>query len=444
MPTNSIPLSMAAAGSLGDAKLGFKSLAPHVAMLCMGIFMARFSLIGTSLGSTVTDLMFMAAYASLFVALLYMGIAGPGQVSMLGVLVVLAAGLSLVGCEQINRSWPRWVGWSAMVVGFGPVCFTLHACYFRKRMYEVGQKLFLGSVLTSAVWWLAGLPNLGVGDFTGIMWHSIQLGSNAALVGVIAISRMTNGGPTWWYGVYGACALVAMLASSRAALAAMAFGTLIALALKLRRSALISSLVLFSATIIAFAPRASLDLVLTALPSEFTSGLARKRFEHSREQHWEARWEEFYSSQWTGVGFMSAWEDTVGVDSDTGAVETGSSYLAILSMTGIVGAGAMLLLACSMVWGLYRHWHSTAEVHRVEICSMAGFWLVHLGAEGYIFAVGSLMNLIFWLWLGCLNDHFKLCRHKARTRARLSKKPLAPSQQRPATHRAALITGSDL
>lgn len=418
MPTNSIHLSMVSVGPLSDAKLGFKSLAPHVAMLCMGIFMARFSLMGTSLGSTVTDLMFMAAYASLLVALVYMGIAGPGQVSLWGVLVVLAAGLSLVGCERINHVWPRWVGWLAMVVGFGPVCFTFHACYFRKRMYEVGQKLFLGSVLTSAVWWLAGLPNLGVGDFTGIMWHSIQLGSNAALVGVMAISRMTNGGSTWWYGVYGACALVAMLASSRAALAAMAFGTLIALALKLRRNALVSSLVFFSATIIALAPMAALDLVLTAMPREFTSGLARKSFEHSREKHWEARWEEFYSSPWTGVGFMSAWEDTVGVDSDTGAVETGSSYLAALSMTGMVGAGALLLLVLSLAWGMLRHWNETAEIQRVEICSMAGFWLVHLGAEGYIFAVGSLLNLTFWLWLGTLNDHFKLCSRRARGKTR--------------------------
>jgi O-antigen ligase len=356
---------------------------------------------------------------------------------LLALLLVPATAASFLGCERVDYAWPRWVGWSALVIGFGPVCFTLHAAHLRLSMYRVGQTMFLWSVLASALWWLAGLPNLGVGDFTGIMWHSIQLGSTAALVGVMAIARITNGGSAWWYGVYGTCALVAMLASSRAALAAMAFGTLIAFALKLRRNALISSCALFFGIVIAVAPITALDVLLTAMPGEFTSGLARKSFQHSREQHWEARWEEFDSSPWTGVGFMSAWEDTMGVDPDTGAIETGSSYLALLSMTGMVGAGAMLLLVCSMAWGVFRHWHDTAEVHRVEICSMAGFWIVHLGAEGYIFAVGSLMNLMFWLWLGCLNDHFKLCHRRTRARASLSPRAMVPSLQHLGSHRAA-------
>ncbi|MDZ4657450.1 MAG: hypothetical protein SH868_07700 [Bythopirellula sp.] len=443
MAIHALQLSTPTLGSLGSPKVGIKSLAPLVAIFCMGSWVTRFSLVSIALGSTVTDLTFLAAYASLFLALAYLCLAGPGQVNLVALMIIPATAVSFIGCERMDYAWPRWVGWSILVIGFGPVCFTLHAAHLRLSMYRMGQTLFLWSVMASACWWLAGLPNLGVGDFTGVMWHSIQLGSTAALVGVMAIVRITNGGPSWWYGVYGTCALVALLASSRAALAAMLFSNLIAVALKLRRNALVSTFVLFAGLVVAIAPTTSLDLLLTVMPGEFTSGLARKSFEHSRELHWEARWEEFHAAPWTGVGFMSAWEDTTGVDADTGAVETGSSYLAILSMTGMVGAGVMLLLVCSLAWGMFRHWHETTEIHRVEICSMAGFWLVHLGAEGYIFAIGSILNLMFWLWLGCLNDHFRLCRRRPQVRANRLARPKPPGLSRLATHHAASIAGSD-
>jgi O-antigen ligase len=151
-------------------------------------------------------------------------------------------------------------------------------------------------------------------------------------------------------------------------------------------------------------PAASVDLVVSLLPNEVTAGLTQKSWNNSREMHWQARWDEFLSSPFTGVGFATAWEDTIGVDDETGAVETGSSYLAMLSMTGYVGGVACLLLALSLAMRLLACWPILTERQRLEIGSSASFWLVHLGAEGYIYAVASLLGLTFWLWLGCLND----------------------------------------
>ena len=35
---------------------------------------------------------------------------------------------------------------------------------------------------------------------------------------------------------------------------------------------------------------------------------------------------------------------------------------------------------------------------------LTAFWAVHLGAEGYIYAVGSVFALVFWLWLATVGN----------------------------------------
>jgi hypothetical protein len=96
------------------------------------------------------------------------------------------------------------------------------------------------------------------------------------------------------------------------------------------------------------------------------------------------------------------------VDEESGGVETGSSYLAILSMTGCGGAAAWLVFAAGLVRRVRLSWTAMAENERLQTCAMAGFWAVHLGAEGYIYAVGSAMGITFWLWLGNLSDELDL------------------------------------
>jgi hypothetical protein len=73
-------------------------------------------------------------------------------------------------------------------------------------------------------------------------------------------------------------------------------------------------------------------------------------------------------------------------------------------MTGVVGASTFLLLITTAAYSTMRRWRLLAERQKLEIASFAGFWAVHLGAEGYIYGVGSLLGLTFWLWLGRLLD----------------------------------------
>jgi hypothetical protein len=73
-------------------------------------------------------------------------------------------------------------------------------------------------------------------------------------------------------------------------------------------------------------------------------------------------------------------------------------------MTGVVGAAAFLQVVSKPAIGAVRHWRLLGEQIQLELVGLAGFWTVHLGAEGYIYGVGSLLGLAFWLWLGWLAD----------------------------------------
>jgi len=402
-----------------------------LAFLFAGAYVLRASLLHNSFGSNVTENLSLASIVSLLLVFLYVLSGGLGRVNKEGCVLLLATGASLWFCENASAVSFRWFGWLLLVFALGPINYTRRAAKLRTILFSRLTGCFVVATFLSVAWWVGGLPNLGRGDFTGVMYHSMTLSAIAALTGVIAISRAANRGPLLWWIVYALSAVACLLASSRSALAALALGSLVVFLLKLKRWPIASLLALIVASIVAIAPLASLEMISWILPQDATSGLVNKGFNHSRELHWEARFEEFYSSQIYGVGFAYAWSDTVGIDDETGTVETGSSYIAILSMTGLFGMAAFLLLAASLVFRVVQNWRKLSELQRVELCSVGAFWVVHLGAEGYIYAVGSLMGTVFWLWLGQLNDTLTV-RTVVAKRSVVKYKPLVVRQRRSA------------
>lgn len=380
------------------------SLPAVAATVCVATFVARSSVLAYIGNDLLTRYLAYGAVGALILSSSYLTLGGIGRINHWGLLLIAATGASLWNCERFDFALPRWLGWVVLLWALGPVNSSPTARDFRRHMLHVADRAFLGITVLSALWWLAGRPNLGRGDFTGVMWHSMVLGPIAAYAAILALQRaLTRGSPAWLV-TYAVAGGVVLLASSRAALAAMAAGSLVVIALRAKKQPLVAAIVLASASALVVAPQSSLSLLAHVVPNEFTRGLADKNWNNSREAHWEARWEEFMSFPLRGVGFASAWEGTVGVDEETGAVEAGSSFLAVLSMTGCVGGVALAALLLATAWRVTTRWRAMAERQRVEICSIAAFWIVHLGAEGYIYAVGSLLGVTFWLWMGWLHD----------------------------------------
>lgn len=119
----------------------------------------------------------------------------------------------------------------------------------------------------------------------------------------------------------------------------------------------------------------------------------------SRGEKWEIRIEEWKDSPIFGIGFCSvSSRDLVAVG---GKIEPGSSWLAILSMTGTVG-----FIICIIIFlraaknSLSPRCPSGAVLGAILI--MLG---IHMLAEGYIFSGGSFLCFVVWLSIGCATDY---------------------------------------
>ena len=85
--------------------------------------------------------------------------------------------------------------------------------------------------------------------------------------------------------------------------------------------------------------------------------------------------------------------------SDSGVVEPGSSWLGALSMTGLLGFTALLVLWFKSLKNCLKV-EKRDKLFGVYIGSTLIFWAVHMIAEGQIFAAGSFLFFMVWITFG--------------------------------------------
>ena len=118
----------------------------------------------------------------------------------------------------------------------------------------------------------------------------------------------------------------------------------------------------------------------------------------TRTEKIEFRFSEFKKSPIVGIGFASIDPDGQDdYDLVTGTIEPGSSWLAILSMTGIVG---MILFIGIIVYSYYTIKFTDSYL----LPSLLFFFIIHMMAEGYVFSSGNTIGFILWLVIGNCYD----------------------------------------
>lgn len=120
----------------------------------------------------------------------------------------------------------------------------------------------------------------------------------------------------------------------------------------------------------------------------------------SRTNQWEYRIGEFMESPVIGIGFSTVSVQSGNVDRMTGGVEPGSSWLAIASMTGILG----LFFVLSMFFHSYKNIRNNKTDYTAFLLSLLVFFSVHMLSEGYIYAGGNSIAVLAWLVIGCCYD----------------------------------------
>lgn len=121
----------------------------------------------------------------------------------------------------------------------------------------------------------------------------------------------------------------------------------------------------------------------------------------SRTDKYAARFAEIESHPVFGVGFAAV--DPNGddyYDRHTGVIEPGSSWLGIISMTGIVGLLLVLFVFIKSFKSLIRSRHPVS----VLLIGLLIFFVLHMIFEGYVFAGGSVLCFLLWLVVGIAQD----------------------------------------
>lgn len=122
----------------------------------------------------------------------------------------------------------------------------------------------------------------------------------------------------------------------------------------------------------------------------------------SRSDRWEHRIEEFSEYPVFGYGFVAIDTKNIGeYMPSTGIIEPGSSWLAILSMTGIAGMACfltMFLPTCSRLYNLFRYDDDKLALLHLAILAV---FSIHFMAEGYVFSGGGALCFLFWFFFGC-------------------------------------------
>jgi hypothetical protein len=372
--------------------------ARSIGALILFIYFIRGTVIPNYLHAPESVWIAMNSLSLLLGAIVAIGGQGKWHWKWIGVLFAFALGI--IQAEQPSSSALRWLGLFWLVLAMGPVIQNSAAVQMRATAWKY---LINGMVLLTGifvVWYVLRLPSLGGRVFfTSFMNQSMMLGPIAGMGSAIALVHAFHK-QSWKWALLAVFGLVPMLASG-SRLAAIASGASICFLIIRRKPALGMAVSLaFGLAIYSYI---SLGHALQESES-FAGALAKKGTDNSRLDMWQSRLDEFKSSPLIGIGVAMGSGQGAGKDSDGNIrVEPGSSYLALLAMTGGLGTLAFFLALGSVV---FRFANSRqGSILDTDILSVIGiFMAVHAIAEGWILGYGSPLCFIFWLWLGALGD----------------------------------------
>jgi membrane protein len=327
-------------------------------------------------------------------------------------LLYLACALSIIGnpVPAFFQPWGRLVSFTLVTMLISPFIKSEFLYRFRVVTFKMVQWLLQPVVLGSLLVYFLGI-SFGRRDFAGITTQSMLIApvsANVIITGIYFLTRKKTLKRN--YRIYLIVLVIAafitlLLAASRTAIIA-AVVSLLFYFYVVNKANLIKFLkYIFLLAIVMAATYSLWSPYLENVIRKNEGSIAAGGIASSREEHWNTRLLEFKSSPCIGIGFASVSiqsRDGATFDQDSGRVETGSSWLSVLSMTGIFGFGAFM--------GLFvRAFGQLKKVGRNDLChasylsALLIFWCFHMMAEGYIFGAGGFLFFSVWLLLGCID-----------------------------------------
>lgn len=372
------------------------SLSSVIGVLVVLVYFGRGTVLPWFLGLSFNLL--VGANLAVLLACASLNVAAGGTWRFSWVIAVVAFGLSISQSEQPLNSASRWLGLALLMLAVGPVIRNPSAQAVRQAawVWTINGLLLLAAVFV--VWYGLGLPNFGAGYFSAFMNQCMLAGPIAGMGGALALARYFRS-RSKAFALLAVLAIIPVIASSsRVAL----LSTIVAYSvLAFRRS------FAFGAAMAAVA--ASAVAILLLLPSDSASSnsviaaMASKSTVNTRAELWDSRFDEFKGSPIFGIGVaMGTGGGSAVEEGGSIRVEPGSSYLAILAMTGLLGTIAFASAGVMLLKNYSRQ--TTSNFGRDAEIAIGTFLAVHGIAEGWVLSFGSPLAMLFWLWVGKMAD----------------------------------------
>lgn len=318
--------------------------------------------------------------------------------------------LSIVGNEipAFFRSWERFIAFVLVTQLITPFLKSEYLWYIRLKVFSCVQRLFEFVAIASIVAYILG-QGMGRGGFVGITEQAMLLAPLSANTIITSIYSLHSGELGFKERVYQTFVLICaflcvLMAASRTAVVATIAAAFVYLWRSNKGEIGKFTKYLMGILVAMFLLFPLWSPYLENIENKNQGSIHDGGMTSSREAHWKQRIVEWKESPIIGIGFASVStkltkKDGASFDPKTGAVEPGTSWLAALSMTGILGFISLV--------GIFIYAFRRAESHAVYnkkyaayIASMIVFWSFHMVAEGYIFAGGSYMFFNVWLVIG--------------------------------------------
>lgn len=326
-------------------------------------------------------------------------------------ILISALGLIVNQPPAYFNAWYRLLGFILVVITVGPLVTNDRIGSFRVRLFDSIMILNVALSVGSLICYFLEinffvrndeLQEIGSGTFSGLYIHSMMLGPMAGISSIYLLVEYLNKEKrkTTILILLLACLISTLLAASRAAIGACILG-MVATTMRFYRGRFSKGVIWVLAVLGILAITFPIwggftDFVMQKQEASISRG---EGFLLTRNEMMLVRIKEIAAHPIWGIGFCCVDPDLSYVNTLTGKIEPGTSWLAVFSMTGIFGFLSFVLL-------FVRGFRISLAVQEIKQSSLfvgcLAFFFLHLFFEGYVLAAGSILALTFWLLLGCV------------------------------------------
>lgn len=351
-------------------------------------------------------------YFSCFIVVLFLLLlSGKTVVINTFLLFLLSIVFSLIfsNSPSFFRQEQRFLAFILVLLAIGPIVSNNKLLLFRITLFNylnwVLAFVTIGSFLGYAVGYFSTETD-SVSGLIGLSRHSMSLSGFAGLTVIFFLNELFKRKDATVkikaiYSLLVAISLiVTILGGSRAALIACIIGSLLYLKkiYRYQTSKFIKTL-LTVVFLIASSTPFWLPYTVT-IQNKMDASENEGSLTSSRDLLWMDRINEFNAHPIFGSGFASI-DTTIAnnsiYNSVTGTMEPGTSWLFLLSSVGFIGFITFLISLLIIFISLYK---KSANIHsNAYLFGLCGFYIIHLGAEGYIMAAGEFSFVLLWLTL---------------------------------------------